>query len=173
MNPSEKKEHIYERWEIAQRIEGSTRLEDLNNSKQTDQTQINPITLFTGQAEKEKNLAAEALANQLNLDLYRIDLSNLIGKYIGETEKNLIKLINPAEKHEVILYLESVEGLLGRQSEILRGKDPNSARFDIEHLSNRIKALPGLVILALKDENSLHPELLKRVSYKIDFSFSD
>jgi SpoVK/Ycf46/Vps4 family AAA+-type ATPase len=109
MNASEKKEHIYENWDLAQRIEGSTRWEDLNNwppdvldilskllkdyktfknSKQVDQIKINPITLFTGSAEKEKSMAAETLANQLDLDLYRIDLSNLIGKYIGETEKN-------------------------------------------------------------------------------------
>ncbi len=84
--------------------------------------------LFWGSSGTGKTLAAEVLANELNLDLYRIDLSSVVSKYIGETEKNLRKIFDAAETGGAILLFDEADALFGSRSQVKDSRDRYSDR---------------------------------------------
>jgi AAA+ superfamily predicted ATPase len=128
--------------------------------------------LFSGESGTGKTMAAEALANDLQLNLFRIDLSMIVNKYIGETEKNLRKVFDAAEEGGAILFFDEADALFGKRSEIKDSHD-RYANIEVGYLLQRMEDYRGLAILATNMKNSLDSAFLRRIRFIIDFPFPD
>ncbi|NEO86555.1 MAG: ATP-binding protein [Spirulina sp. SIO3F2] len=126
--------------------------------------------LFAGASGTGKTMAAEAIAAELNLDVYRIDLSSIISKYIGETEKNLRKLFDAAEGGGVILLFDEADALFGKRSEVKDSHDRH-ANVEVAYLLQRMEAFQGLAILTTNLKSSLDQAFLRRIRFVINFPF--
>jgi AAA+ superfamily predicted ATPase len=128
--------------------------------------------LLTGSSGTGKTLAAEVLANELRLDLYRIDLSLIISKYIGETEKNLARVFEAAETSGAILLFDEADALFGKRSEVKDSHD-RYANIEMSYLLQRMEAYRGLAILTTNLKDALDKAFLRRIRFVIDFPFPD
>ena len=126
--------------------------------------------LFHGASGVGKTLAAEVLANELQLDLYRIDLSATVSKYIGETEKNLRRLFDVAEQSGAILLFDEADALFGKRSEVKDSHD-RYANLEISYLLQRVEAYRGLAILTTNMKASLDQAFLRRLRFLVAFPF--
>ncbi|MCF6231435.1 MAG: ATP-binding protein [Gammaproteobacteria bacterium] len=126
--------------------------------------------LFAGESGTGKTMAAEVIANALKLDLYRIDLSSVVSKYIGETEKNLRKLFDTAEDSGAILFFDEADALFGKRSEVKDSHD-RYANIEINYLLQRIESYRGLAILATNMKSSLDKAFVRRLRFIVDFPF--
>ena len=126
--------------------------------------------LFSGPSGSGKTMAAEVLANHLRLNLHRIDLSAVVSKYIGETEKNLRRLFDAAEDGGVILFFDEADALFGKRSEVKDSHD-RYANIEINYLLQRMEAYRGLAILATNMKSSLDPAFLRRLRFIVTFPF--
>jgi hypothetical protein len=127
-------------------------------------------TLFSGESGTGKTMAAEVIANALRLDLYRIDLSAVVSKYIGETEKNLRRLFDVAEDGGAILFFDEADALFGKRSEVKDSHD-RYANIEINYLLQRMEAYGGLAILATNMKSSLDPAFTRRLRFSVNFPF--
>ena len=128
--------------------------------------------LFAGPSGTGKTMAAEVLARELRLDLYRIDLSQVISKYIGETEKNLRRIFAAAEASGAILLFDEADALFGKRSEVKDSHD-RYANVEVSYLLQRMEAYRGLAILTTNLKGSLDGAFLRRLRFVIDFPFPD
>jgi len=128
--------------------------------------------LFAGPSGTGKTLAAEVLANRLRLDLYRIDLSQVVSKYIGETEKNLRRVFDAAQQAGSCLLFDEADALFGRRSEVKDSHD-RYANIEVGYLLQRMEAYRGLAILTTNMKESLDPAFLRRLRFVVDFPFPD
>ncbi|GAA0274313.1 ATP-binding protein [Alteraurantiacibacter aestuarii] len=128
--------------------------------------------LFAGPSGTGKTLAAEVLANELQLDLYRIDLSMVVSKYIGETEENLRALFDAAEKGGAILLFDEADALFGKRSEVKDSQDRH-ANMEVSYLLQRMESYGGLAILTSNLKDNLDEAFLRRLRFIIDFPFPD
>jgi hypothetical protein len=128
--------------------------------------------LFAGPSGTGKTMAAEVLATELNLDLYRIDLSAVVSKYIGETEKNLRVLFDAADTGGAILFFDEADALFGKRSEVKDAHD-RYANIQINYLLQRIEAYRGLAILATNMRTALDKAFLRRLRFIVEFPFPD
>jgi len=128
--------------------------------------------LFAGPSGTGKTLAAEVLAAHLDLDLYRIDLSGVVSKYIGETEKNLRRVFDAAEQSGAILFFDEADALFGRRSEVKDSHD-RYANIEVSYLLQRMEDYRGLAILATNLKSHLDPAFLRRLRFLVDFPFPD
>jgi hypothetical protein len=128
--------------------------------------------LFAGASGTGKTMAAEVLANGLALDLYRIDLSAVVSKYIGETEKNLRRLFDTAEEAGAILLFDEADALFGRRSEVKDSHD-RYANIEVSYLLQRMEAYRGLAILTTNFKSALDPAFLRRIRFIVNFPFPD
>jgi hypothetical protein len=126
--------------------------------------------LFTGPSGTGKTMAAEVLANELRLDLYHIDLSAVVSKYIGETEKNLRELFDAAEQGEAVLLFDEADALFGRRSEVKDSHD-RYANIEVSYLLQRMEAYRGLAILTTNFESALDQAFLRRIRFVLRFPF--
>ncbi len=126
--------------------------------------------LFSGESGTGKTMAAEVLARDLNLDLYRIDLSQVVNKYIGETEKNLRRLFDAADESGVILFFDEADALFGKRSEVKDSHD-RYANIETNYLLQRLESYRGLAILATNLKSSLDAAFLRRLRFVVDFPF--
>lgn len=126
--------------------------------------------LFAGDSGTGKTMAAEVLANALRLDLYRIDLSAVVSKYIGETEKNLRRLFDAAEDGGAILFFDEADALFGKRSEVKDSHD-RYANIEINYLLQRIEAYRGLAILATNMKSALDTAFMRRLRFVVRFPF--
>ena len=126
--------------------------------------------LFSGESGTGKTMAAEVIANALELDLYRIDLSSVVSKYIGETEKNLRKLFDVAEDSGAILFFDEADALFGKRSEVKDSHD-RYANIEINYLLQRMESYRGLAILASNMKTSLDKAFVRRLRFIVDFPF--
>jgi ATPase family protein associated with various cellular activities (AAA)/winged helix domain-containing protein len=126
--------------------------------------------LFSGDAGTGKTMAAEVIANHLRLNLYRIDLSAVVSKYIGETEKNLRRLFDAAEDGGAILFFDEADALFGKRSEVKDSHD-RYANIEINYLLQRMEAYRGLAILATNMKSSLDPAFMRRLRFVVNFPF--
>jgi len=126
--------------------------------------------LFTGPSGTGKTMAAEVLAGLLELDLFRIDLSSTVNKYIGETEKNLSRLFEAAERSGAILLFDEADALFGKRSEVRHGQD-RYANLEVSYLLQRIEAYRGLAILTTNLEGNLDRAFVRRLRFVIQFPF--
>jgi ATPase family associated with various cellular activities (AAA) len=126
--------------------------------------------LFAGDSGTGKTMAAEVIANDLKLDLYRIDLSSVVNKYIGETEKNLRRLFDGAEGGGAILLFDEADALFGKRSDVQDSRD-RYANIEVNYLLQRMEAYRGLAILATNLKSSVDKAFLRRLRFLIDFPF--
>jgi ATP-dependent 26S proteasome regulatory subunit len=126
--------------------------------------------LFAGDSGTGKTMAAEVIANDLQLNLYRIDLSAVISKYIGETEKNLRRLFDAAENGGAILFFDEADALFGKRSEVKDSHD-RYANIEINYLLQRMEAYRGLAILATNMKSALDTAFMRRLRFIVRFPF--
>jgi hypothetical protein len=124
--------------------------------------------LFCGPPGTGKTMAAEALGNALQLDLYRIDLSQVVNKYIGETEKNLKRIFDAAEASDCILFFDEADALFGKRTDVKDAHD-RFANIEISYLLERMERFKGLAILATNRRKDLDEAFLRRLRYLIEF----
>jgi hypothetical protein len=128
--------------------------------------------LFYGPSGTGKSMAAGVIANELGLDLYRIDLSRVVSKYIGETEKNLGTVFDEAEGAGAVLLFDEADALFGRRSEVKDSHD-RYANLEVSYLLQRMEAYDGLAILTTNQRSALDPAFLRRLRFAVQFPFPD
>ena len=128
--------------------------------------------LFAGKSGTGKTMAAQVMANDLKHDLYRIDLSAVLGKYIGETEKNLDRLFEAADDSNAILLFDEADALFEKRSDVKDASD-RYANMPITYLLQRIESYQGLVILSTNSKESLDKAFLRRLRFIVDFPVAE
>lgn len=128
--------------------------------------------LFAGPSGTGKTMAAEVLAKQLGLDLYRIDLSSVISKYIGETEKNLERVFQAAENANAILFFDEADALFGKRSEV-RDSHDRYANIEISYLLQKMEDYDGVAILATNLRQNLDESFIGRLAVTVSFHQPD
>ncbi|HEU4793594.1 MAG TPA: ATP-binding protein, partial [Nitrolancea sp.] len=126
--------------------------------------------LFVGASGTGKTMAAEVLASEFRLDLYRIDLSQVVSKYIGETEKNLRRVFDAAEGGGAILLFDEADALFGKRSEVKDSHD-RYANIEVSYLLQRMEAYRGLAILTTNMKSALDQAFLRRLRFIVQFPF--
>ncbi|MEQ9485816.1 ATP-binding protein [Coleofasciculus sp. F4-SAH-05] len=128
--------------------------------------------LFSGPSGTGKTMAAEVLAKELRIDVYRIDLSAVVSKYIGETEKNLRRIFDAAETGGVILLFDEADALFGKRTQVKDSHDRH-ANVEVSYLLQRMEAYQGLAILTTNLLESLDQAFLRRINFSVKFPFPD
>ena len=147
---------VYERWGFAARL-----------------TRGRGITaLFAGASGTGKTMAAEIIAGELGLELYRIDLAGVVSKYIGESEKNLRRVFDAAEQSGSILFFDEADALFGKRTDVKDSHDLY-ANIQVNYLLQRMEDYRGLAILATNRKNALDRAFLRRLRFVIDFPFPE
>ena len=128
--------------------------------------------LFAGPPGTGKTLAAQIIANELGIDLYRIDLSTVVSKYVGETEKNLEKIFSEASESNAILFFDEADTIFGKRSEVKDAQD-RYANLEVGYLLQRMESYNGLAILATNLKANLDDAFTRRLQFIINFPFPD
>ncbi len=128
--------------------------------------------LFSGSSGTGKTMAAQIIAKELNIDIFRIDLSRIVSKYIGETEKNLDKIFTAAGNSNVILFFDEADALFGKRSEVKDAHD-RYANIEIAYLLQKIEEYNGIVILATNLRSNIDDAFVRRMHYIVDFPYPD
>jgi hypothetical protein len=150
----EQRTTVYEKWGFAEKMSRG----------------LGISALFSGDSGTGKTMAAEVIANELRLNLYRIDLSAVVSKYIGETEKNLRRLFDAAECGGAILFFDEADALFGKRSEVKDSHD-RYANIEINYLLQRMESYRGLAILATNMKSALDTAFLRRLRFIVRFAF--
>ncbi|SDR60360.1 AAA+-type ATPase, SpoVK/Ycf46/Vps4 family [Rhizobiales bacterium GAS113] len=129
-------------------------------------------TLFVGPPGTGKTMAAEIIAGELELDLYKIDLSQVVSKYIGETSKNLDRIFTAAERTNAILFFDEADALFGKRSEVKDSHD-RYANIEIGYLLQKMEEYEGIAILATNLRQNLDDAFLRRLQSIVEFPFPD
>ncbi|MCA9637274.1 MAG: ATP-binding protein [Myxococcales bacterium] len=125
--------------------------------------------LFSGPSGTGKTMAAAIVARELGLDLYRVDLSQIVSKYIGETEKHLAQVFAEAEASEVALFFDEADALFGKRSSVQDAHD-RYANIEVAYLLQRIESYPGVVIMASNLRKNLDDAFLRRLQVIVEFA---
>jgi SpoVK/Ycf46/Vps4 family AAA+-type ATPase len=128
--------------------------------------------LFTGPSGTGKTMAAEVLAGELELDLYQIDLSSVVSKFIGETEQHLAVIFDEAEDSQAILFFDEADALFGKRTEVKDAHD-RYANIEVNFLLQRVEQYQGVVILASNLQRNLDEAFLRRMYDVVEFLFPD
>ena len=143
---------VYEQWGFDRKLSGGKGLN----------------VLFAGQPGTGKTMAAEVLATDLGLELYKIDLSSVVSKYIGETEKNLEKIFREGQTSNAILFFDEADSLFGKRSQVKDSHD-RYANIEISYLLQRMEEYDGIVILATNLRKNLDDAFIRRLHGAIEF----
>jgi hypothetical protein len=165
--PAEQRHLLYQ---IARQARRRARVYDEWGFRRKSARGLGITVLFAGDSGTGKTMAAEVLARHLNLNLYRIDLSAVVSKYIGETEKNLRRLFDAAESGGAILLFDEADALFGRRSEVKDSHD-RYANIEINYLLQRMETFSGVAILATNMKSALDPAFLRRLRFIVNFPF--
>lgn len=147
---------VLEKWGVGQKLVSSAAI----------------TMLFAGEPGTGKTMAAEVIARDLELDLYKIDLSSLVSKYIGETEKNLEHIFTEAERSQAILFFDEADSVFGKRTGIQDSHD-RYANIGVSYLLQRIEAYTGITILATNLRANLDEAFTRRIQFIVDFPFPD
>ncbi|MRN57151.1 ATP-binding protein [Paenibacillus monticola] len=128
--------------------------------------------LFSGPPGSGKTMAAEVIATELNLEIYKIDVSQIVSKYIGETEKNLSRIFDEAETSNAILFFDEADALFGKRSEVKDAHD-RYANVEISYLLQKMEEYTGIVILATNLNQNLDDAFARRLHFKLEFPFPE
>jgi hypothetical protein len=145
---------VYDQWGFARRLNRG----------------LGIAALFCGDSGTGKTMAAEVIARDIDLDLYRIDLASVVSKYIGETEKNLRRVFDAFEDGGAILFFDEADALFGKRSDVKDSHD-RYANIEINYLLQRMEAYRGLVILATNRRSSLDHAFVRRLRFIIEFPY--
>ena len=156
--------------QIADQVEQRSKVYDEWGFRQKMNRGLGISALFAGESGTGKTMAAEVIANELRLNLYRIDLSAVVSKYIGETEKNLRRLFDAAEDGGAILFFDEADALFGKRSEVKDSHD-RYANIEINYLLQRMEAYRGLAVLATNMKSALDHAFLRRLRFIVNFPF--
>lgn len=130
------------------------------------------IALFSGPSGTGKTLAATALASCRERDLYKVDMSAVVSKYVGETEKNLARVFSDAQSANALLFFDEADAIFGKRGEIDKAQD-RWANMEINYLLQRVEEFSGVVILATNLKQNIDDAFLRRVQVLIDFKVPD
>jgi hypothetical protein len=130
------------------------------------------VALFSGPSGTGKTLAAEIVAGELGLDLYKVDLSSVVSKYIGETEKNLERIFGAAAAGDLVLFFDEADSLFGKRSEVSDAHD-RYANIEVAYLLQRLESYHGLVVMATNLQRNIDDAFLRRISVAVDFEMPD
>ena len=128
--------------------------------------------LFAGPSGTGKTMAAEIMANELGLDLYKIDLATVVSKYIGETEKNLDRIFKEAQDSNSILFFDEADAIFGKRSEV-RDSHDRYANIEIAYLLQKMEEYQGIVILATNLRKNLDEAFARRMHFSVEFPFPE
>jgi hypothetical protein len=128
--------------------------------------------LFSGPSGTGKTMASEIIANELNLDMYKIDLSQVVSKYIGETEKNLHRIFEEAQMCNAILFFDEADALFGKRSEVRDAHD-RYANMEIAYLLQQMEEYAGIVIMATNLRGNMDDAFARRMHFIVEFPFPD
>ncbi|KCZ70560.1 AAA+ family ATPase [Candidatus Methanoperedens nitroreducens] len=128
--------------------------------------------LFSGPSGTGKTMTAEIIAREAGLDLYKIDLSGVVSKYIGETEKNLGTIFKEAETSNAVLFFDEADALFGKRSEVKDAHD-RYANIEIGYLLQKMEEYEGVVILATNLSRNIDDAFLRRIQFMVEFPFPD
>jgi hypothetical protein len=156
--------------QIAQQVRARLAVYDTWGFRERMNRGLGISVLCAGESGTGKTMAAEVLANDLSLMLYRIDLSSVVSKYIGETERNLRKLFDAAEDGGAILFFDEADALFGKRSEVKDSHD-RYANIEINYLLQRMESYRGLAILATNMKSALDTAFLRRLRFIVNFPF--
>jgi len=126
--------------------------------------------LFAGPSGAGKTMAGEVLGAELKLDVYRVDLSSIVSKWLGDTEKNLRRVFDAADEGSVILQFDEADALFGKRSEVKDSHDRN-ANIEVSYLLQRFEEYRGLTILTTNLRSNIDPAFLRRIRFILDFTF--
>lgn len=129
-------------------------------------------SLFAGEPGTGKTLAAQVIAKELGMDLYKIDLSTVVSKYIGETEKNLELIFTQARNSNAILFFDEADAIFGKRSEVKDAHD-RYANIEVGYLLQRMESYDGIVILATNLHANMDEAFTRRLQFVVDFPFPD
>lgn len=132
----------------------------------------NVSALFYGPPGTGKTMAVHVIANMLNLPLYRVDLSQVVDKYIGETEKRLEEIFNAAEKNNTVLFFDEADAIFGKRSDVNEAKD-KYANTEVSYILQRIEQYDGIVILATNYRKNIDEAFMRRIRYVVEFTLPD
>jgi SpoVK/Ycf46/Vps4 family AAA+-type ATPase len=130
------------------------------------------FALFSGASGTGKTMAAEIIANELRLDIYKIDLSQVVSKYIGETEKNLQEIFDAAEQGGAILFFDEADALFGKRSEVKDSHD-RYANIEVNYLLQRMEEYEGIAILTTNKRQNMDEAFVRRMQIIVEFQFPD
>lgn len=128
--------------------------------------------VFAGPSGTGKTMSAEIIAKELSMDLYKIDLSSMVSKYIGETEKNLEKIFNEAGDSSAILFFDEADSLFGKRSEVKDAHD-RYANIETSYLLQKMEEYDGIVVLATNLRKNLDEAFVRRMHFMIEFPFPE
>ncbi|TDW22077.1 ATP-binding protein [Kribbella kalugense] len=133
---------------------------------------LGSTALFGGPSGTGKTFAAEVIANEIGLDLYRVDLSAVVSKYIGETEKNLRQVFDAADHGAAVLLFDEADALFGKRTEV-RDSHDRYANVEVSYLLQRLEAYRGIAILTTNLSDAVDTAFLRRIRYVVQFPFPD
>jgi hypothetical protein len=154
--------------QIADQVAQRSTVYDEWGFRESSSRGLSLTVLFTGQSGTGKTMAAEVLANELRLNLYRIDLSAVVSKYIGETEKNLRRVFDSAEEGGALLFFDEADAIFGKRTDVKDAHD-RYANIETNYLLQRLESYRGLAILATNMNSALDPAFMRRMRYVLDF----
>jgi hypothetical protein len=128
--------------------------------------------LFSGPSGTGKTMAAEVIAGELELDLFKIDLSGVVSKYVGETEKNLSRIFDAARDSNAILFFDEADALFGKRTETRDAHD-RYANIEVSYLLQKIEEYDGVAILTTNLRQNLDDAFLRRLQFSVEFPFPD
>jgi hypothetical protein len=134
---------------------------------------VGTTALFSGEPGTGKSMVAGLIAKTLGLELYQIDLSRVMSKWIGETEKNLAKVFDAAETGHVVLLFDEADALLGKRTSDVKSANDRYANLETNYILQRIEQFHGIAILTSNLEKSIDPALSRRLSFELRFPFPD
>lgn len=138
----------------------------LRNKSAADQ---GTLALFSGPRGTGKMMAANIVARELGVSVYRVNLNQVVSRYIGETEKNLALVLKTAERKRAVLLFDEADALLGKRSEVKDSHD-RYANIEVSYVLERLNSYPGLVILAFHQQVDLDPQVGCFLKYHLKFS---
>jgi len=127
------------------------------------------VALFSGPSGTGKTLASEIIAGALGLDVFKLDLSSVVSKYIGETEKNLEQIFDAASAGNMVLFFDEADSLFGKRSEVKDARD-RYANIEVSYLLQRLEAYDGLVVMATNFEKNVDEAFLRRIHVRVEFA---
>jgi hypothetical protein len=167
--PEEQKDILQE---IVAQVRNRSKVYDMWGFAHKSNRGLGISALFAGSSGTGKTMAAEVLAGELSLDLFRIDLSSVVSKYIGETEKNLRRIFDAAEAGGAILLFDEADALFGKRSEVKDSHD-RYANIEVSYLLQRMESYRGLAILTTNMRSAMDVAFLRRLRFIVQFPFPD